>query len=46
MTKLGKWLLLLVVACGVYVFFQVDKIIEDHTDITSHRVDQINQVTE
>jgi hypothetical protein len=46
MTKLGKWLLLLVVACGVYVFFQVDKVMENRTDIISHRVDQINQVIE
>jgi len=44
MTKLGKWLLLLVVACGVYVFFQVDKIIENRTDIISHHVNQIEQV--
>ena len=46
MTKSGKWLLLLVVACGVYIFFQVDGIVESHTDITSHRVNQINQVIE
>jgi hypothetical protein len=46
MTKLGKWLLLLVVACGVYVFFQVGGIMEDRTDIISHRVNQINQALE
>lgn len=46
MTKLSKWLVLLVAVCGVYVFFQVDKIMENHTDIMSHHIDQIEQATE
>ena len=43
MTKLGKWLLLLIVACGVYAFFQMDKSMKSRTDVVSRHVDQIDQ---
>lgn len=46
MTKSCKWMLLLIAACGVYVFFQIDKVIENRTNIISRHVEQINQVLE